>query len=1185
MRETTLQAARRSLSKLSAAMRETTPASAVRGRHGQLDIRLFGHATITIDGVPVKFAKRSTTLAMIAYLVLKRGQPVSRDALAYLMFPEADEATALSELRRYLYRANKSLATPWIVVDAETVRWNAQGGAFVDVLEFDRLSADPQGQERAIELYAGDLLADIYDDWVLAERESFRSRYLTLLKHALDKHRADRQFEKAIGDAKRILLTDPWREDALRDLVALRYESGDTSGALAEYEAFAKRLRDELDVAPMPESVALRQSILRNEAVPGSLNAPTAPSASVSPRVRAGFPFVGRERELGKLQTVWTRAARGSGALVLLRGEAGVGKTRLVSEFARQVQSEGGRVFTGTTSMPELMPYQAIAEALRSALPLLLARPPDAGRRAILSQLVPEIRDPNVSTVASGDRTADQETARVHDALRHAVHRLASPRPLLLVLEDLHWAGSATTEAVGAIVREIGRAPVLIVGTCREEQTPADHPVRALQRSLEIFDNASELAIDRLEPHDVAALLHRVEALRDAGDDLVARLYAQSEGNAFFLTEAIETAIERGVPATATVSKSVAQLIDGRIDSLGAETRTVAELAAVAGLGFTVSLLRDVSNLSAAAVSRGLDELLERRIVREAGARTNVDYVFSHHLIVDAMYRRIDPAFRAQRHQRIARYLESTYHKDDSGLPRQIAMHFERAGNAESAARWYLTAARAATSVYAYADAIDLAGRALALSASDEERASALDIREHARGRRGDREGQRDDIEALDGLSKGNARARFDVTERRVLLARSLGDSDEEGRFVSALGEAAEAVGTDDARARALIYAATHAKLCGRSADGLRLARQALEYYEKLDDLQGQFDSLFLLVEITAHVGETQASQSYIDAMRERSTSLADRAVEARALSMVAAALILRQDYRTSFDLSQRSLEIYLATNDREGEAYSRGRLAATATCLGDYATALREFDRALDAYDSFGNKRGLALTYANRTLLLMKAGLFDEAIDSIHRSSALLDVVHEKRTIAVNQVNESFIHLQRGNLAAAKSLAEKALQTSREIGFPVFEAAALANLGNAERLLGNPGAAIAHMEAGLALRRPIQEAQEFVDDLSDLTLAYVAAGRTADALATACELESLSRTAFAGAMWPHYAWWAMAQGFAAADKSRESRRAAKHAREELERFASHIDGDERRRSFLSLPMNRAIASADAPAR
>ena len=409
-------------------MRARTATALIPGERGQLDIRLFGHATITLDGVPVKFAKRSTTLAMIAYLVLKRGQPVSREALAYLMFPEADEATALAELRRYLYRANKSLTSPvpWIAVDTETVRWSAEGGAFVDVLEFDRLSADPHGWERAAELYTGDLLADIYEDWVLAERELLRSRYLALLKNY---------------SISTVPIAASKAPSGMRNAFFSRIR-----GAKTPY-ASSLRFATNRAIRPLrwPSTKALRNGCatsstsprcprrrpapidLRNEAVPGSLNAPAGTPSAAAPRIRAGFPFVGRERELERLQAVWTRAARGSGSLVLLRGEAGVGKTRLVSEFARKVQSEGGRVFTGTTSMPELMPYQAIAEALRSALPLLQARPPDAGRRAIWRSSFPKYatRPFPRSYPPSGPRIRRPRAFTTHCAMPSIVsHRL-----------------------------------------------------------------------------------------------------------------------------------------------------------------------------------------------------------------------------------------------------------------------------------------------------------------------------------------------------------------------------------------------------------------------------------------------------------------------------------------------------------------------------------------------------------------------------------------------------------------------------------------------------------------------------------------------------------------------------------------------------------------------------------------
>jgi predicted ATPase/DNA-binding SARP family transcriptional activator len=1150
---------------------------------GQLDIRLFGHANVSFAGVPLKFAKRSTTLAMLACILLKRGQPISRESLAYLLFPEVDEAAALAELRRYLYLANKALpprpADPWLIVDAETVRWNAAATAFVDVVEFDRLSATADTQAQAIELYAGDLLEDVYDDWVLAERERFRSRYLAVLSELLDRHRANREFDAAIACAKRILAADPWREDTLRTLVALRYESGDTAGALAEYDHFAKRLRDELAIAPMPETLAVRQSILRNEAVPGSLPVISAPSDGHERPAGFVLPFVGRRRELAKLRTAWTRAARGAGAFVLLSGEAGIGKSRLSSELARIVQSEGGRIFAGTTATPESTPYQAIIEALRSGLPLLLARPPAAARRSVLARMLPELRDPVVPEIKVVEQSAEREMSRTHDALAHAVRSLASPRPLLLVLEDLHWAGSASVEALGAIAKELIHAPILILGTCRDEETPLDHPLRALQRSLQIFNNVEEIQLDGLDEQDVEELIGHIDALRGGGKHLAHALYVQSEGNALFLNESISVKLEKGEALADALTKSVASVIGARLARLGDEANTVAEIGAVAGAGFAIPLIREVSNLPAASVARGVDELLDRRILREAGSRARHDYVFSHHLIADAMYDKVEPGLRAQRHVRIARYLETVYRETEGTSAREIARHYERSGDGEQSASWYLTAAQLAATVHAYGDAIDLAGRALENATSDALRAASLDVRERARGRRGDRNGQREDIDALERLADGRPQERFDVLKRRVQLARSLGESDAEGRFIEEMERLAESLG-EVARAQTLAESATHAGLCSRPSEGLEPARMALAVYEHLEDVRGQLECLYLLVDFTSNVGDISASRAYLAMMRERASSLADRSVEARALSVAATAALLRQEYRECFDLSKRALELHVATNDRESEAASRGRLAVTAAWLGDYETGLREFELALNTYESIGHKRGLAITHTNRALLLMRLGLLREALRSIERSNAYFETVQEKRTIVANQVNESFVNLQLGDARAAKALASSALVAAREIAFPVFEAAALANLGNAERALGELEAAMEHMREGIGIRRPIQDVRDFADDLADLTLAYVSAGRRDDALATARELHAIGRFRFEGSLWPHYVWWAIAQGFEAGGVAEEARSAVERARAELHEFAAGIADKETRRVFLSLPINQRIAAA-----
>ena len=1148
----------------------------------QLEVQLFGQPDIRIAGAPLKFAKRSATLAMIAMLVLKRGRPVSRESLAFTLFPDRDEASALAELRRYLYRANKALpdrkGNAWILGDAETVYWNGESDACVDVIEFERLAADAATQPQAVDLYAGDLLENIYEDWVLAERERLRERYFGLLDDLIERFRAERNFPAAIGCAKRVLSSDPWREDALRSLVALRYESGDTAGALAEYDRFARRLRDELAIAPMPETLAVRQSILRQEAIPGAVTGPPYDGGRQS-HIVSILPFAGRERELTLLYNAWTRAARGTGGLVLIAGEAGIGKTRLTSEFARTVQAEGGRVFIGTTATPESMPYQPIVEALRSGLPLLTARQMSREHRTVLSPLLPELRDPAVPDAFFSDRSPERAAARIYEALSHAVRCLASPRPLLLVLEDLHWAGSSTIEALGAIFRDATRTPLLAVATCRQEETPIGHPLRALIRSLRNFSGVEEIELEPLEERHVAQIVGRIEALHESGADIVHSLYAQCDGNALFLEGAIDMILESGGAQleTSTMSSTIAR----RIERLSKEARSVAEIAAVAGSGCHIALLREVSNLSSTSIARGIDELLDRRILREAGARSGYDYVFSHHLIADAMYGEIEPAFREQRHFRMAGCLEAIAESNPTISPREIARHYELAGARSHAALWYVTAARSAVTVHAHEDAIELAGRALANAETADAQRSALEIRETARSRRGDREGQQRDIDALMQLAGDDRRAQFEVELRRILLSRALGNSQEEEQQIAHLESLAQHLG-DPARAKALAQTATHLGLQSRSAEALEPARRALAIYEECGDVQEQLECLCLLVEATTNVGDLEAARRYLTLMRERAASLGDRTIQARALAVAAVAALLRQDYRECYALTQQSLELHLSLNDREGEAASRGRLAVTAAWLGDYTVALREFDSAIALYEALGHKRGLAASYTNRTLLLMRLGLFAEALTSIERSNQLFDKVQERRTIVANQVNASFVNLQLGKAAEAKALAASALHIAREIAYPVFEAAALANLGNAERALGEIDAGITHMQAGLKIRRSIQEPRDYADDLADLTLAYLSAHCDDRAFATAREIYAIGSESFDGSFWPQYAWWAAAQGLAAGGAQRESHEAMTCARSELEKLAARIHDEHIRAAFLRLPVNAAIAQAAA---
>jgi predicted ATPase len=308
-----------------------------------------------------------------------------------------------------------------------------------------------------------------------------------------------------------MLVSDPWHEEALRALIAARYESGDASGALAEFDAFARRLRAEMDTDPMPETLALREAVARGAPISTTLDS-TGPSDG-RPRETLS-PFVGRAEDFAVLHGRWSRAARGVGGLTFVRGEAGIGKSRIVAELALTTESEGGRVLVGRTSWPEQGPYQCLSSAIRTALPLVAGVKLAPPMLAAIAELVPELRAYHDAIPELVRLDPESERLRLLDALAQLFAELARPRPLLLILEDLHRAGSSTIEAIAGILPRLSRSPILLVATCRPESVDRVHPLRRL---LNDSEGATELLDLGAMNADEIRLL--VDA-NDGGEDL-----------------------------------------------------------------------------------------------------------------------------------------------------------------------------------------------------------------------------------------------------------------------------------------------------------------------------------------------------------------------------------------------------------------------------------------------------------------------------------------------------------------------------------------------------------------------------------------------------------------------------------------------------------------------------------------
>ncbi|MGH7757065.1 MAG: BTAD domain-containing putative transcriptional regulator, partial [Vulcanimicrobiaceae bacterium] len=308
-----------------------------------LSIFLFGALRMQGDGRPVRFAPPRRAAALLAYLLLKPGQPIDRASLAFTLWPDSTEDEARASLRRHLYLLQHALpppaGEPWLSITASTVGWNPAAPAGCDVDWFRAALTDERRYDEAAALYAGDLLEGFEDEWVLDERERLRQRHIENLERLVQLRRGEARNGDALRLAQELLRLDPWREDAVRQIMALRQAAGDRAGALAEFERFSRRLREELDVDPMAETVALYGDLVRNAAPIATVAG--EPVAAVAGEAAAAIPFVGRAAPLRKLGEIWSRGVRGRGSLVLIGGEAGAGKTRLVDEVAARARAVG----------------------------------------------------------------------------------------------------------------------------------------------------------------------------------------------------------------------------------------------------------------------------------------------------------------------------------------------------------------------------------------------------------------------------------------------------------------------------------------------------------------------------------------------------------------------------------------------------------------------------------------------------------------------------------------------------------------------------------------------------------------------------------------------------------------------------------------------------------------------------
>ena len=1114
------------------------------------------------------------TLSLLAYLLLHRETPLSRDFLAYLMWPDDTEESARSKLRANLYDLARVLppAAPghWLKIEGANLHWNPAASLWLDVDEFVAAASVPQRDEEAIEVYKGELLEQLYDEWVFPLRERLRNLYLATLTQAVSNARRRLDFQRAIGHAQALLAIEPFREDILRRLIALRNESGDRAGALDEFRRFAQLVRNELGIDPMPETVAVRDTIARGEFVPDAIEDDAIP-ATRAERVPA-LPFVGRQAELEQLLDAWSRAARGRGGVFFVSGETGIGKTRLALELLHAVEERGGRVLLGTTGSPEVIPYQSVVVALRSALPLVESLRIGDVWLSTLTALLPELRNRKDSLPPPPRVDPAGESARLFEALTRALIGLARARPLLLVLEDLHWAEEATIEALSFLLRRVASAPILVVATFRDDEMPRLHPLQRLRRDA-VAHGVYSISLRPLRLADIAEL-EPVLGTRTKRPPQA--LLAESDGNPLFLTQLLDddahTDGERRGGLRALVARRVARLTSN--------ARTIAEIAALTGSQFSGALAREVCGWDEAAVGDALGELIDRRIVRETAGRGLFDYSFGHEIVREVVAEAVPPNRALERHRRIAVVLEELAPDRIEEIAGEVARHYELSGDATAAAQRYLVAARRSIELGALGVAGTQLARVLALSTEQRLRVDALLESDRLARRTGDRAARDETLRELESLAEalGDEELSRTALLRRMQFAQEIDDED---AHRAALPRLRALIAYDQPRWRGILHLeeSNAAYAHGDLDQGYTSAATALAAYREAGDEAGAARSLFRLAEVETQRGRLDRAETLLVEARETAERAGEGAIELESFKASFYLAYSKRDLEQCLTTAERWLERGIALGDRSAEAAARVRLATSLVARRErYSEARESFRLAETFYDEVDDRRGRATVFLNRAVLNAALCEFTDSCDETARALEIFEALHDTRGMLIGRANVALIRAHAGDAARAVAEARDALELARTGDYGLLEASALENLAVAEALAGDIRAAIEHGEAGLVVRTRSQSDAWSGKALADLALWYAARGD----LVTARErIERMleNEPYDLGTEWPQTCHWAAARILRATGESARAGEALARAKSLVDACAAQIE-PERRDRYLKTSWNREIADA-----
>ena len=726
--------------------------------------------------------------------------------------------------------------------------------------------------------------------------------------------------------------------------------------------------------------------------------------------------FIGRSKELHALLSAADVVASGEASLALVGGEAGVGKSRLVAEVASRLRDRGWLVLEGGTVAlgDEGLPFGPIVEALRA-----LVRDVDTERIAAaagpslpaLARLVPELAGV-VGNVPDPTGQADWLQIRIFEGILRLLGRLGETTPILLVIEDLHWADRSTRDLLAFLTRNARDERVFVIATYRSDELPRRHPLTAWLAESERQPRVERLHVTRFERDELIELLTAI-AGGPPGATLVDSIARRSDGNAFFAEELVAAADESS-PSRDRLPETLREVLVVRLAAASETAGRVVEIAAVAGRQVEHDVLADVCGLSEDVLQAALREAVESQLLVVERGDAAERYKFRHALAQEAAYDQLLPSERRGLHAAYAHAIEARpAGRGAAAASRlaELAHHWTAAHERSRALAAAIEAGDASRAVYAFAEAARQYERAIELW-------EVVPV--------ADRPAGRDLAELCDAASAA---------------ATVLGDA---SRAVDHARRAFELVdgtpASEDARerrARACERLGYASWLAGDTATSIRLLEEAVELLEGTPPSINQARVLAGLAANLMLAGRSSESVPFAERAIEAARTIGDRSIEARALNVLGVDRASLGDIGGGIDLLRRSLAIATPAGDPTEIPRAHTNLGSVLEMGGFVEEALEVSLAGVEAIRNYGSELSFGIFLSvNAAAMLIELGRYPEAAELLERQ-----VAHVLPGVSTLHLHTTLAHLgiRTGDLPSARQHLEIARSEAGRIADAQF--------------------------------------------------------------------------------------------------------------------------------------------------